>query len=436
MTQPAITAYRAAILDSLGDPTDLGIDNSYRYFEDGLMVVENGQITALGEATDLLTTLPADITIQQYSDALIIPGFIDTHIHYPQTGMIASYGEQLLDWLENYTFPAEQKFADPQHAADVSEIFVNELLRNGTTTALVFGTVHPASVDAFFHCAEQHNLRMIAGKVMMDRNAPAALTDTPDSSYQDSKALIERWHGKGRLHYAVTPRFAPTSSPEQLSLAGKLLQEYEGLYMHTHLSENKNEIEWVKNLFPDQNGYLDVYDHHHLLGERSVFAHGVHLCDEECQRLADTDSAIAFCPTSNLFLGSGLFNLPQAEKFKINVGMGTDVGAGTSFSMLQTINEAYKVMQLQGKKLHPFKSFYLATLGGAKALKLDDKIGNLEPGSEADFVVLDYNATPLMKYRMAQTQSLEERLFVMMTLGDDRAVKETYAMGKPVYSRD
>ncbi|MBU2965315.1 guanine deaminase [Amphritea sp. 2_MG-2023] len=436
MTQSAITAYRAAILDSLGDPSEVGIENSYRYFDDGLMVVENGQITALGEASELLSTLPADIRIQQYTDALIIPGFIDTHIHYPQTGMIASYGEQLLDWLENYTFPAEQKFADPQHAAEVSDIFVNELLRNGTTTALVFGTVHPQSVDAFFQAAEQRNLRMIAGKVMMDRNAPEALTDTPDSSYTDSKALIERWHGKGRLHYAVTPRFAPTSTPEQLSLAGKLLQEYDGLYMHTHLSENKSEIEWVKELFPEQKGYLDVYDHHQLLGERSVFAHGVHLCDEECQRLADTDSAIAFCPTSNLFLGSGLFNLPQAEAFKINVGMGTDVGAGTSFSMLQTINEAYKVMQLQGKKLHPFKSFYLATLGGAKALQLADKIGNLEPGTEADFVVLDYNATPLMKYRMAQTQTLEERLFVMMTLGDDRAVKKTYAMGEPVYSRD
>nr|WP_320137101.1 guanine deaminase [uncultured Amphritea sp.] len=436
MTQSAITAYRAAILDSLGDPSEVGIENSYRYFDDGLMVVENGQITALGEASELLSTLPADITIQQYADALIIPGFIDTHIHYPQTGMIASYGEQLLDWLENYTFPAEQKFADPQHAAEVSDIFVNELLRNGTTTALVFGTVHPQSVDAFFQAAEQRNLRMIAGKVMMDRNAPEALTDTPDSSYTDSKALIERWHGKGRLHYAVTPRFAPTSTPEQLSLAGKLLQEYDGLYMHTHLSENKSEIEWVKELFPEQKGYLDVYDHHQLLGERSVFAHGVHLCDEECQRLADTDSAIAFCPTSNLFLGSGLFNLPQAEAFKINVGMGTDVGAGTSFSMLQTINEAYKVMQLQGKKLHPFKSFYLATLGGAKALQLADKIGNLEPGTEADFVVLDYNATPLMKYRMAQTHTLEERLFVMMTLGDDRAVKKTYAMGEPVYSRD
>ncbi|WP_432698110.1 guanine deaminase [Marinobacterium sp. YM272] len=430
------TAYRAAILHSLGDPAELGLENSYRYFEDGMLVVENGRITALGDAAEIAKTLGSGTSIHHYRDALITPGFIDTHIHYPQTGMIASYGEQLLDWLENYTFPAEQQFADPAHAAEVSEIFVNELLRNGTTTALVFGTVHPQSVDAFFSTAEKRNLRMIAGKVMMDRNAPEALTDTPETGYRDSKALIERWHGKGRLHYAVTPRFAPTSSPEQLATAGQLLREHEGLYLHTHLSENRNEIEWVKELFPEQNGYLDVYDHHNLLGKRSVFAHGVHLCDEECQRLAETDSAIAFCPTSNLFLGSGLFNLPQAEQHKIKVGLGTDVGAGTSFSMLQTLNEAYKVMQLQGTKLHPFKSFYLATLGGARALELDQQVGTLEPGSEADFVVLDYNATPLMSYRMQQAKSLEERLFVLMTLGDDRAVKETFAMGEKVYNRD
>ncbi|WP_417226849.1 guanine deaminase [Amphritea sp.] len=435
MTHNTVTAYRAAILDSLGDPAEIGLNNSIRYFEDGLMLVENGTITALGDATALLPNLPQGCEIKHYEDALIAPGFIDTHIHYPQTGMIASYGEQLLDWLENYTFPAEQQFADRQHADEVADIFVTELLRNGTTTALVFGTVHPESVDAFFARAEPQNLRMIAGKVMMDRNAPAALTDSPQSSYEESKALIERWHGKGRLHYAVTPRFAPTSSPEQLAMAGQLLQEYDGLYMHTHLSENKSEIEWVKALFPEQKGYLDVYDHHQLLGERSVFAHGVHLCDEECARLGETGSAIAFCPTSNLFLGSGLFNLPQAEQHNIKVGLGTDVGAGTSFSILQTLNEAYKVMQLQRVKLHPYKSFYLATLGGARALQLDDKIGNLEPGSEADFIVLDYKATPLLSYRMAQTKTIEERLFVMMTLGDDRMIKHTFAMGKSVYDR-
>lgn len=428
-------AYRASLLDSLGDPAEVGLEHSCRYFEDGLLVVENGHIRAIGPANELLPTLAADIPVHHFKDALITPGFIDTHIHYPQTGILGAYGNQLLDWLENHTFPAEQAFASREHADQVADVFLGELLRNGTTTAMVFGTVHPESVDAFFSRAQALNLRMIAGKVLMDRNAPYPLTDTAEQGYQDSKALIERWHGKGRLHYAVTPRFAPACSHEQLARAGQLLREYEGLYLQTHLAENTREIEWVKTLFPEQSGYLDVYDHHGLLGKRSVFAHGLHLCDDEWKRLAETRSAIAFCPTSNLFLGSGLFNLTRAEHEGVCVGMGTDVGAGTSFSMLQTLNEAYKVMQLQHQPLHPFKSFYLATLGGARALELDHQIGTLEPGSEADFVVLDYAATPLLAFRMQQAQSLEERLFVLMTLGDDRAVKATFVMGERAHNR-
>ncbi|PTS86358.1 guanine deaminase [Pseudomonas sp. HMWF032] len=434
MTSP-VKAYRAAILHSIADPAVVGVEQSYEYFEDGLLVVENGQVANVGHAADLLPTLKG-VEITEYRDALITPGFIDTHIHYPQTGMIASYGEQLLDWLNTYTFPTEQQFADKAHASDVAGIFLKELLRNGTTTALVFGTVHKQSVDAFFEAAERLNLRMIAGKVLMDRNAPDYLTDTPESGYADSKELIERWHGKGRLHYAVTPRFAPTSTPEQLTLAGKLLGEYPDLYMHTHLSENRKEIEWVKALFPERKGYLDVYDHYRLIGARSVFAHGVHLCDDECKRLAETGSAVAFCPTSNLFLGSGLFDLNKLEEHGVRVGLGTDVGAGTSFSQLQSLNEAYKVMQLQGKKLDPFKSLYLATLGGANALYLDDKIGNFESGKDADFVVLDYNATPLISYRMQQAKTLDEKLFALTMLGDDRAVKETFAAGQSVHRRD
>ncbi|NBA93839.1 guanine deaminase [Pseudomonas sp. R5(2019)] len=428
-------AYRAAILHSLADPADVGVEASYEYFADGLLVVDGGRIEAVGAAEQLLPTLPADIEIVHYQDALITPGFIDTHIHLPQTGMVGSYGEQLLDWLNTYTFPCERQFKDQAHADKVAKIFVEELLRNGTTTALVFGSVHPESVNAFFEEAERLDLRMIAGKVMMDRNAPDYLTDTAESSYIESKALIDRWHGKGRLHYAVTPRFAPTSTPEQLTLAGQLLSEYPDLYMQTHLSENLKEIDWVKELFPERSGYLDVYDHFQLLGERSVFAHGVHLCDDECKRLAETGSAIAFCPTSNLFLGSGLFNLPQAEKYKVNVGLGTDVGGGTSFSLLQTLNEAYKVMQLQGARLSPFKSLYLATLGGARALRLEDRIGTLQPGTDADFVVLDYNATPLLSYRIQQSRSIEETLFVLMTLGDDRTVLQTFAAGSRVHQR-
>ena len=434
MTSP-VKAYRAAILHSIADPAVVGVEQSYEYFEDGVLVVDNGQVAKVGHAVDLLPTLKG-VEITEYRDALITPGFIDTHIHYPQTGMIASYGEQLLDWLNTYTFPTEQQFADKAHASDVAGIFLKELLRNGTTTALVFGTVHKQSVDAFFEASEALNLRMIAGKVLMDRNAPDYLTDTPESGYTDSKELIERWHGKGRLHYAVTPRFAPTSTPEQLTLAGKLLGEYPDLYMHTHLSENLKEIEWVKALFPERKGYLDVYDHYKLIGARSVFAHGVHLCDDECKRLAETGSAVAFCPTSNLFLGSGLFDLNKLEQHGVRVGLGTDVGAGTSFSQLQSLNEAYKVMQLQGKKLDPFKSLYLATLGGANALYLDDKIGNFESGKDADFVVLDYNATPLISYRMQQAKTLDEKLFALTMLGDDRAVKETFAAGQSVHRRD
>ena len=430
-----IKAYRAAILHSLADPAVVGVEQSYEYFEDGILLIENGKVAQVGAASNLLPKL-AGIDVQHYPDALITPGFIDTHIHYPQTGMIASYGEQLLDWLNTYTFPTEKQFEDKVHASEVAAIFLKELLRNGTTTALVFGSVHSQSVDAFFEQADKLNLRMIAGKVLMDRNAPDYLTDTAESGYAESKALIERWHGKGRLHYAVTPRFAPTSTPEQLDLAGKLFGEYPDLYMHTHISENKAEVAWVKELFPAHKGYLDVYDHHKLIGPRAVFAHGVHLCDEECARLAETGSAVAFCPTSNLFLGSGLFDLNKLEEHGVRVGLGTDVGGGTSFSQLQSLNEAYKIMQLQGKKLDPFKSLHLATLGGANALYLDDKLGNFLPGKDADFLVLDYNATPLISYRMQQAKSLEERLFALTMLGDDRAVKETFAAGVSVHQRD
>lgn len=426
-------AYRAAILHSIADPKDVGLENSYQFFDDGMIVVEDGHIIDIGETETVIARQPNDLKITEYEDKLITSGFIDTHIHYPQTGMIASYGEQLLDWLENYTFPEERRFKNPIYALKVARLFFDELASNGTTTALVFGTVHKESVDVFFGEAERRNLRMIAGKVLMDRNAPDYLTDTPESGYQASKELIERWHNRGRLLYAVTPRFAPTSTPEQLATVGKLLEEYPDVYMHTHLSENKKEIEWVLDLFPERDSYLDVYDHYGLLHKRSVFAHGIHLSDCECQRLADTESAIAFCPTSNLFLGSGLFKLPKLEEYGVRIGMGTDVGAGTSFSILQTMSEAYKIMQLQQEKLHPLKSLFLATLGGARSLHLEDKIGNLEVGKEADFVVLDLHATQLMRFRMNQAKTLEEKLFVLMSLGDDRTVCETFIYGDKAY---
>ncbi|PSJ41367.1 guanine deaminase [Zobellella endophytica] len=429
-------AYRAAILHSLADPAKVGLDASYAYYEDGVLVVADGHVRDIGPADTVLARQPADLEVIRFENQLITSGFIDTHIHFPQTEMIASYGEQLLDWLNNYTFPEERKFVDAAHAARVATLFLDELLRNGTTTAMVFGTVHKASVEAFFAESDKRNMRMIAGKVMMDRHAPDYLLDTPESGYADSKALIERWHNKGRQLYAVTPRFAPTSTAEQLSAAGKLLAEYEGVYLQTHLSENKQEIEWVRSLFPERKGYLDVYDHFGLLGERSVFAHAVHLEQEECERMGESDSVISFCPTSNLFLGSGLFDLPRMEEHRIRVGLGTDVGGGTSFSMLQTIAEAYKIQQLQQHKLHPIKALYLATLGGARALRLENKIGNLEVGKEADFLVLDLHATPLMDARMNNAHNLFEQLFVLMMLGDDRAIAETYIYGDCRYRRD
>ncbi|MGO4997944.1 guanine deaminase [Oceanisphaera sp. W20_SRM_FM3] len=433
MTQ--ITAYRAAILHSLGDPDQVGLENSYDYYQDGMLVVTDGLITDIGPADQVLGLLPAGTPIVVFENKLISAGFVDTHIHFPQTEMIASYGEQLLDWLNNYTFPEEGKFADPAHAQRVASFFLDELLRNGTTTAMVFGTVHKASVEAFFSESEKRNTRMIAGKVMMDRNGPDYLLDTPESSYTDSKALIERWHKRGRQLYAVTPRFAPTSTAAQLTMAGRLLAEYDDIYLQTHLSENKQEIEWVKSLFPERAGYLDVYDHFNLLGERSVFAHAVHLEQAECERMGETDSVISFCPTSNLFLGSGLLDLPKVESHGIRVGLGTDVGGGTSFSMLRTIAEAYKIQQLQAHKLHPMKALYLATLGGARSLSLDDKIGNLSVGKEADFLVLDLHATPLMDARINNSLHLFERLFVLMMLGDDRAISETYIFGKRQYQK-
>lgn len=431
----ATKAFRGEILHFVDDPARAS-EHSYQYFTDGILVISNGLVESVGAAQDILTSLPGDVVVQQHHNGLLMPGFIDSHIHYPQTEIIGSHGQQLIEWLQDYTFPTEAQFDDHAFAASRAKFFLEQLLSNGTTTALVFGTVHPESVDAFFSEAQQLNLRMICGKVMMDRNAPDDLTDTPQSSYDESRALIEKWHGKGRLLYAVTPRFAPTSSSEQLHKAGDLLRQYPGVFMQTHLSENHSECAWVSDLFPDSENYLDVYDQHGLLGKRSVFAHGIHLCDSEYQRLSETKSSLSFCPTSNLFLGSGLFNLAKAQQFKVDVGLGTDVGGGTSFSQLQTLSEAYKVQQLRGEKLSALKSFYLATLGGATALDLDDKIGNFAPGKEADFIILDYHATDLMRVRMKNTTGIVERLFVLITLGDDRAVRQTHVMGQQVHDRD
>jgi guanine deaminase len=439
MPNSTLQGFRASFLDAIADPFYAPEAECMRYFGDGLLIVEDGKVKEIGNYGDLQAKY-AQVPIVDYGDRLIVSGFIDTHIHFPQTEMIASYGEQLLTWLSTYTFPTERKFSDRDYAAEIAKIFLDELLRNGTTTALVFTTVFPQSTDAFFEAAQRRNLRMIAGKVMMDRHAPEYLTDTAASSYIETKQLIEKWHKCDRLLYAVTPRFAVTSSPEQLSVASRLLQEFPDVYLHTHLSENVNEVAYVAEVFPESAGYLDVYDQAGLVGERSIFAHGVQLTDQEFARLAETKSAIAFCPTSNLFLGSGLFKIEKAKSLEtpIKVGLGTDVGAGTSFSMLRTACAAYQMAQLRSQKLSPFQSLFLATLGGARALCLEDKLGNFEIGKEADFVVLNPRSTSIMALRNQPFNSdhpltlpeIADQLFATLIMGDDRAIAATYIMGE------
>lgn len=431
-----LLAFRGSILHCLDDPGDELDGANVEFYEDGILLVADGKVQELGDASVLLPTLPEGIDIEDYSGKLILPGFIDSHIHFPQTDMITSYGEQLLDWLEKYAFPSERRFVDAEHAAEVADFFLDELMRNGTTTALVLGTVHPQSVDAIFEAASAKNLRLIAGKVLMDRNCPDDLRDTADTAYRDSKTLIERWHRRGRLLYAITPRFAPTSSPAQLERVGQLALEHPDAYMHTHVAENKAEVDWVRKLFPESRSYLDVYDCYGLLRERSVFAHCIHLDRTDRERMALSGAAMAFCPSANLFLGSGLFDLAAARELGVRVGLGTDVGAGTNFCQLRTLSEAYKVTQMSGQKLAPLQALYLATLAGARALYLDDKIGNFAPGKEADFIVLDWQSTPLLARRIDAATDLIEKLFALIMLGDDRAVFATHIMGQCAYRRD
>lgn len=427
---PGKTAIRGRLLDFIADPAEAGEEACYRYIADGAVVMENGKIISTGPAANL----PADMPVENYGQALVLPGLIDTHIHYPQTRVIASYGAQLLEWLDKYTFVEEQKFADPDHAAAVAKFFFDELLRNGTTTAAVYCTVHPESVEAFFTQSERLNTLMIAGKVMMDRNAPEALTDDAERSFSESAALIEKWHGRGRQRYAVTPRFAVTSTEAQLEAAGALMRGYPDIYMQTHLAENSAEIAAVAKQFPWSRSYTDVYDKFGLLGPRAIFGHGIHLSDGEIARLSETDSTVAFCPTSNLFIGSGLFDMARLRGGGVKVGLATDVGGGTSFSMLRTAAEAYKVLQLNNQNLPALRAFHLMTRGNAEALDLAGRIGTLEPGSDADITVLDARATAAMAHRMETIDgNLAEELFVLMTLGDDRATRATYVAGERMY---
>lgn len=433
-----LTAIRGPVLTYTGDAFRDGLESTMRYEPDAIVAMADGKISHFGPASAVRGQLPNDTAITEYNgDTLIMAGFVDCHVHYAQTQIIGSFGEQLIDWLNRYTFIAEQQFADVTHAREVAQVFLKECLRAGTTSAAVYCTVHPQSVDAFFEESVKLGTRMIAGKILMDRNAPKELTDTAKQGYDESKALIGKWHGKGRQLYSVTPRFAASSTPEQMEMAGALWQEHPGTYLQSHVSENRDEVAWVKDLYPERSGYLDVYDHYQQLGPRAIYGHGIWLTEDELRRCHETGTAIAHCPTSNEFLGSGLFNMKNALRPErpVRVGLATDIGAGTSFSMLQTMNGAYKVAQLNGNSLSAGHAFYLATRGTARALYLDDRIGSISNGMEADVIVLDLKSTPIIDYRMRHCRDLEEALFIQMTMGDDRAVLATYIAGRLAHSR-
>jgi guanine deaminase len=414
------------------------------YIADGALVVDDvtGCIVEYGHNETILAKYnniseqvgQLVVKVHDYRDKLIMPGFIDTHVHYPQVDMIAAYGEQLLDWLNNYTFVTEANFGDPKVAHDTAQFFLNQLLANGTTSAMVFSTSHPESVNAFFTESHRLNTRMITGNVLMDQNAPDNLCVPAEQGIRDTQNIIDNWHERGRQHVAITPRFAITSTPKQLQMAGELYASYESVYLQTHLAENRDEIAFVKQLYPTHKGYLDVYDTMGLLGRRTTLAHGIHLEKSEYERLRDTGTQISHCPTSNLFLGSGLFDLPKTLSYT-GVSIATDVGAGTSLSMLTTLSEAYKIQQLQSNQLSAHQGLYQITLGNAQSLLLDNKIGNFMPNKEADFVVIDMGATELLERRMAQTKTLEEQLFVLMMLGDDRVIDQTVIAGVSRYRK-
>ncbi|MEJ2128593.1 MAG: guanine deaminase [Woeseiaceae bacterium] len=424
-------AFRGSIFHCLSDPGPHADESAVEHIDDGLLIVEDGKVAAVGEAAELAPALTDDTLVEDHSGKLIVPGLIDCHVHYSQVDIIASYGEQLLDWLNRYAYPAEMRFADERHAQSVASFFLDEMLRNGTTTAVVFATVFPQSVDAIFAAAEERNLRLIAGKVLMDEHCPAELRDDPQSAYDDSKALIERWHNRGRLGYAITPRFALTSSAAQLQAAGKLAAEFPDTWLHTHLAENREEVDAIAGKFPQRRSYLDVYDYYGLLRDRSIFAHCLHLDEADRKLMAKSGGAGAFCPTSNLFLGSGLFDLQAMTDAGVKVGLATDVGGGTSMSLLRTMSQAYKVLHLQDQSLPASRALYLATQGAAEAIGLNDVIGNFEKGKEADFIVLDSSASSITARRTASAETLDEMLFALIFLGDDRNISSTYIMGEP-----
>jgi guanine deaminase len=425
---------RGQTLSFVGDPFEAGPDAAVEHHSDGAVWMEGGLIRAVGAAKEVLKTA-AGATVVNYGNHLITAGFVDCHAHYPQLPIIASYGEHLLEWLEKYTFPTESRFHDPELARAAADLFLEECLRNGITTSSVYATVHSSSVDAFFEAAQSRGLRMACGKVLMDRNAPDDLRDTAESGYEQSKALIEKWHQVDRCIYAITPRFAPTSTPAQLEAAGELWKAYPDTLMQTHLAEDPKEVAWAADLFPDAPDYFGVYERFGLTGPGAIFGHAIHLTEREQTAISQSGSAIAHCPTSNTFIGSGLFDMAGLREGAqpVIVGLATDVAGGSSMSMFDVMRTAYEVAQLRGYSLHPAKAWYLASVGSARAMRLDDRIGNLVPGFEADVTVIDLASTPLIEQRMAGAENLWDALFTQMILADDRAIRATYAHGRLVH---
>jgi len=421
------------VLSFTADPFAEG-PGAARHWASGGVLVDAGQIVALGDGATLAAAHP-QAQRHPYGEALITAGFIDAHMHYPQTAIIASWGKRLIDWLNTYTFPEEARFADPAHAATIAGRALDLALAHGSTTLASFATIHPASVDAVFTAAAARNMRVVAGKTCMDRNAPENLRDTAQSAYDDSRALIDRWHGQGRARYAITPRFAPTSSPEQLAALGALWREHPDCLMQTHLSEQPDEIAWVARLFPKARDYLDVYESAGLLGRNAIYGHAIHLAPRERDRLAEAGAAVAHCPTSNTFIGSGLFDLAGLKARGLRVGLSTDTGGGSSFSMLRSMAAAYEVAQLRHVSLHPAQLIWLATAGSAAALGLAGQIGTLAPGAEADLVVLDLASTPAIAQRAERATDLWGALFPTIMMGDDRAIRATWVGGRLAHQR-
>ena len=424
---------RGRLLSFHRAPQSIDDTQSYLYIEDGGLLLEDGIITAIGDYAAIRKSAPHDIEEKDHRPHLIVPGLIDLHMHFPQMQVIGSYAANLLEWLNTYTFPEECRFVETAHAQRIATHFYDELIRHGTTTAAAYCSVHKTSADAFFAEAMKRNMLMVGGKVMMDRNAPQGLMDTPQTAYDETRQVIAEWNGKGRNHVAITPRFAITSTPKQMEAAQALAQEFPDLFIQTHLSENLDEIKYTCELYPDAIDYTDIYVRYGLMGKKTLLGHAIHLSDREADVLSDTGAVAVHCPTSNLFIGSGLFPMKKLQRREkpVRIAVATDIGGGSSYSMLRTMDEAYKIQQLLGERLNPLESWYLMTLGNAQALSMSDRIGTLDVGTDADITVLNASATPAMALKMEVVRSLTEELFLMLTMGDDRTVEETYISGVP-----